>query len=68
MVQTLESTTPTPLQEVKTGDHIQCADTAGDSLQPGKIEWCEVFNWVRQMCLRDHAPLQWGQGTPIACM
>ena len=44
LVRTLEHPAPIPLEELKTGDHVQCMDSSDDMRLPTTHKYCEVMN------------------------
>jgi hypothetical protein len=46
LVRILESPQPIPIEDLKTGDHVQCMDTTEDMRLPTTVKYCEVMNWL----------------------
>lgn len=46
LVRTLESPVPIAMEDLKTGDHVQCMDTNEDMRLPTTAKYCEVMAWL----------------------
>ena len=53
LVRTLEHPAPIPLEELKTGDHVQCMDSSDDMRLPTTPKYCEVKNCELRLIATD---------------
>lgn len=81
LINTLESSTPVALRDLKTGQHVPCLGSLQDLTLSATPRWCEVTNYVSPRvwsacCVYEHPMFvtalhdraaTWQDAEPVAC-